>query len=170
MLGFDSFVVWNLLERLGAPEFGLISQAVIAACFKFFGATIESMKQTGHPDMEFDYKNKHWRLEVEFVSPDKADFEVKNEDIEATKPISELDVGYFAILDCNYPVNWKLIDTGRLMLEGLGFHSLNKLGSLCDSKLSAMCTDWSAKFFTEHESEIVAKRFPGICKEYVFSK
>ena len=170
MWGLNSFAVWNLLERLGAPEFGLISQAVIAACFKSFGATIESMKQTGHPDMEFDFANKHWRLEVEFVSPSKFDFEVKNEDIEATKPTSELDVGYFGILDCNYPVNWKLIDTRKLMLEGLGFHSLNKLGSLCDVELSTACTNWSARFFIEHESEIAAKRFPGMCKEYVFSE
>jgi len=170
MLGLNSFAIWNLLERLGAPEFGLISQAVIAACFKSLGATIESMKQTGHPDMEFDYKNKHWRLEVEFVPPSRVDFEVKDEDIEATKPMSEWDVGYFAILDCNYPVNWKLIDTKKLILEGLGFHGLNKLGSLCDSELSAKCTNWSAKFFTEHESEIVAKRYPGICKDYVLSE
>lgn len=168
LFGSGSFAVWNLLARLGAPEFGLISQAVLAAGFKSFGATMESMKQTGHPDMEFDYRNKHWRLEVEFVSPNRADFEVKDEDIEATKPVSELDIGYFAILDCNYPVNWKMVDTKKLMLEGLGFHSLRKLESLCDNELSATCTNWSAKFFIEHELEIVAKRFPGICREYVF--
>lgn len=168
MYSFQSFRVWNLYEKLGAPEFGLICQATLTICFKSFGADIESLKQTGHPDIEFGFNDKHWRVEVEFVSPQKDTFEVKDEDIQATRPLSELDVGYFAIFDCNYPVSWKLIDVSKIMLIGKGFHPLNKLDSLSNVDLSALCTAWTSKFLEEHESEIVCKRFPGICKDYIF--
>jgi len=168
MFSLYSFKVWELYEKLGPSEFGLICQATLAICFKSFGAEIEALKQTGHPDIEFGFRDKHWRVEVEFVSPQKDMFEIKDDDIKAIKPLSELDRGYFAIFDCNYPVNWKLLDFARIMFVGKGVFSLSKLDSLSDSDLSAMCTDWTAKFFAEHESEIVSKRFPGICKDYIF--
>ena|SRR2546426_2534326 len=164
----SSFAVWDLLEKLGSPEFGLITQAVLAACFRSLGASMEEMKQAGHPDMEFDFQNRHWRVEVEFAHPSKGDYEVKEEDVQATRPLSEIDVGYLAILDCSYPVNWRLIDTRKMLLEGLGVYSLSKLRSLSEVELSKTCTEWSIKFFAEHEEEIVVKRYPGICEQYVF--
>lgn len=170
MSPLDTFTVWDLIEKLGAPEFGLISQAILAACFKSLGAANISANQTGHPDIEFDYQSKHWRVEAEFAHKNKFDFEIKYEDIEATKPLSIIDTGSLAILDCNYPVNWILIDTKKLLLEGLGFHSMNKLKALSNVELSKLCTKWSITFFAEHQEEIISKRYPGICRDYIFSR
>ena len=146
MYSFQSFKVWDLLKTLGPSEFGLISQALLAICFKSAGATIVSLKQTGHPDIEMEYEDKYWRLEVGLTfRPDKSYFEVKNEDLESTKPLTQLDIGYFGVLDCNYPVGWKLIDMSKLLVEGKGNYSMNKLSSICNSSLSTLCTGWTAK-------------------------
>ena len=157
------------MEKLGAPEFGLISQVLLAICFKSLGARIEALKQTGHPDIELNYRDRHWRVEVEFAHPNKLDFEVKKEDIDSTIPLSQLDFGYFGILDCNYPLNWKLIDTNTVRVEGVGFHSLSKLESLMDRSLSEQCTRWTEGFLPSHESEISAKRYPGMRDTYLLS-
>ena len=94
-----------------------------------------------------EYEDKYWRLEVGLTfHPDKSYFEVKNEDLESTKPLTQLDIGYFGVLDCNYPVGWKLIDMSKLLVEGKGNYSMNKLSSICNSSLSTLCTGWTAKF------------------------
>lgn len=163
-----SFAAWELLKTLGAPEFGLIAQAVLAAFFKSLGAKVESVKQQNHPDIELEYKNLYWRIEVEFVSAHKSSFEVKKEDVEATKPYSDSDIGYVGFLDCNFPVHWVLISTKSLIQEGLGVYKLSKLLSISDKEISRKSTDWSLKFFVDHKGEIISKRFPGICSDYVF--
>jgi hypothetical protein len=126
------------------------------------------VNQLGHPDIEFDYQNKHWRIEVEFAHPEKQAFEIKKEDVEATRPLSDLDAGYLAIFDCNYPVHWILVDTRNVVFEGLGFHPLGKLDSIGDRSLSSACTEWSARFLIENRSKIISKRYPGLVSEYLF--
>jgi hypothetical protein len=160
-------LVSDLLQELGSPEFGLIAQAMLAICFKTFGARVESVNQLGHPDLELDYENRHWRIEVEFAGPHSTSFEVKSEDFESTNPLVPIDTGYLAVLNCNYPVHWTLIETQKLQVEGLGFHKLRKLDSIANSSLSSKCTDLTLKFMHDHRSEIVVARYPGIVEKYV---
>lgn len=165
----ESIKVWRLLTRLGAPEFGLITQAVLAISFKSLGASIEYVRQTDHPDIELDFNNRHYRIEVEFSHPGKSSFLVKDEDFQATKPLSQVDEGYIGVFDCNYPVHWILVKTGTLRAEGLGSHSLSSLDSICDGDISKLCTQETVKFLVDHSDEIEQKRFPGICREYLYN-
>lgn len=166
----STFIIWRLLNERGPPEFGLIAQVLLAITFKGLGAAITSLKQTGHPDIEFFYQDKNWKAETEFVAPSRDTYDIKQEDLEATRSGASVNTGIISILDCNYPVKWIIVNSQILCIEGIRRISLLRLRSICEKELSKSCTDWIDRFVQDNKDSIFAMKYTSLRDHFLLGE
>lgn len=165
-----TFTLWRLLREQGPSEFGLMAQVFLAICFKQFGAEIRALKQTGHPDIEFFYQDKLWRIETEFIAPLKDSYDIKQEDLDATISESPVDTGYISLLNCNFPARWILVNTEVLLIEGIRKISTSRLQSICNTELSGACSSWSNQFISENKNMLLNMKYSSLRDHFLLEE
>ena len=157
----------TLEEIIGAMdirEFGFVAQALLAIIFFRFGGKIKSVKATGHPDISLYYQRKNWKIEVEVMGNDQDKHIIRKEDLVATKPVSQDDIGYLAILDTHPPPRWCMLRTDKIFKDGEKAYRLFELRVQSDKAISEECTGelYNIVSESEHKETIMRERYSGL--------
>ena len=134
-------ILHNVREKIGDSDFGLRAQGLLAHTLLRLGNKIIEINAQGHPDIIVEMENQLIRLEVEAAIGKGRRRIIKDEDLEAIKPRTKNEIGYFAVLDCGLPFRWLLIDYERLKWRNSELLFMITLYALLNEKISIKCTE-----------------------------
>ena len=130
----------NLRENLGDSALGFRIQGFFAHTLIQLGVEILEINAQGHPDVVGKIENKRIKYEVEALMGKTRKRIIDGDDIEAIKPQSLNEKGYFGVLDCRLPPEWILVNYNRLKWRISESLSIVTLKSLSEKELSSKCT------------------------------
>ncbi len=142
----------ELRDEMSESEFGYRVQGLLAHVILRLSGRIIDIKPQGHPDIIAKLGSHKLLIEVKAVISRnrRSNFSLGNDDLEGIKPSGVDDVGYLAVLDCESPPLWILVEYNRLRRQLQGSINLVSLKAMANKKLSRECTQEFVNLVNSH--------------------
>jgi hypothetical protein len=162
----DCFNIKPILDALranvGHSEFGYRVQAVFAHALLEIGGTIIEVNQQGHPDVKWvkDGKTSLFQVKSIFHNYAGGTLLVSPSDIAGICPSTPDEVGYFAVLDCAFPVSWVVSEYNAVRRHQNCSVNIESIRATANSELSIEISRTFLELVTRHQDNLHLLSFP----------
>ena len=155
-----------LRTKFGDSDFGYRVQAWFAFVIAGLGAGIEEINAQGHPDVRASWQGKTALIQVKSLlhrNPEHR-YTLSSEDLRGITPQGTDQIGYLALLDCGAPMEWIVVEGGRLRFHlGRPIHTVT-LRADSDKALSRLCTEEFNRVIASFEGRLADMTFALLSK------
>ena len=160
-------ILKELLKKVGPSEFGLRIQGLFAHTLISLGFRILEIKHPGRPDIIADKGLQKFKFEVKVL---RFPYFVNSEDIRSLYPLTSMEEGFLALLDCGPPIYWFLLPVqvlSKRLGEALYVFQIRMLANI---SLSQHCTDQFSSLIHRNKYKLENLFFPLLKKKALNGK
>jgi hypothetical protein len=145
-----------LRAGVGHSEFGLRVQGLFAHALLEIGGTITEVNQQGHPDVKWvkDAKINIFQIKSIFHNYAGGTLLISPNDIAGICPSTPDEVGYFAVLDCAFPISWVISEYNAIRRHQHSLVSIESIRATANPNLSMEISRIFMELVTRHQENL----------------
>jgi hypothetical protein len=131
-------------------------QALFAHALLGIGGTITEINQQGHPDVKWAKDGQIYKFQVKSIFHQWSGgiLAVSSTDLAGICPSCPDEVGYFAVLDCAFPVSWVLSGYSAILRHQNSSVNIETIRATANLELSTEVSHTFSELVVRHQDNL----------------